>query len=154
MLLSHSIFLGISHASPKPPDPELGKCNFSENSNLHSETFLIHTFETNSEVPNHPQTSTGLPSIDIPAPEHSDRELKIFDFRNFRGCNFFRGSGWPTFRSILLKPSRIWTLQCLPETNPERQRRPRCGRIPSGAPNSISNNYDARYIQKSYRDWR
>ena len=64
----------------KPQDSELAKCNFPK---FPTSILQLSTRETDPETPVHPQTSTRLPSIDIPAPEHSDRHLKIFDFSKF-----------------------------------------------------------------------
>ena len=43
--------------------------------------------ETDPKTPIHPQSPKRLPRIDIPAPERSDHDLKIFDFPKF--CNLY-----------------------------------------------------------------
>ena len=74
----------------KPQDSELAKCNFPK---FPTSILQLSTRETDPETPVHPQTSTRLPSIDIPAPERSDRNLKIFDFPKF---------------SAICQSSRLW----------------------------------------------
>ena len=56
----------------KPPEFELAKCNFPKFSTC---ILQLSTRGTDPETPIHPQTPTRLPSIDIPAPEHSDRDF-------------------------------------------------------------------------------